>query len=615
MDIHLLPFPRRLSLTGGTSRFEKTFNLSQVDNKVAPFTIDCLKNYLKVFMDEDENSSFSISFSHNPDLSEQGYQLEITENKLSVSASHSLGFHYAVMTLIQLFEQFGNQLPMLTIDDYPDFPARGIMLDISRDKVPTMDTLFAMVDMFMGMKINQLQLYTEHTFAYQNHEVVWNDSSPMTAEEIRELDTYCQERFIELVPNQNSFGHMTRWLKHDDYKHLAEAPDGWTTPWQDFRPEPFSLSPVESGSLELMDELFDELLPNFSSKLFNVGCDETWDVGQGKSKALVEEKGSGRVYLDYLLEIYKKVKAHGKTIMFWGDIINQHPELVPEIPRDTIALEWWYEDVNQYMEKSKLFADSGIPFYVCPGTSSWTTLAGRTQNCIKNIQAAVEAGIEHGAIGMLNTDWGDLGHWQPLPVSYLGFAYGAGTSWCYETNRDMDLPKVLDLHIFRDKNNVMGQLAYDLGNAYLKPELTIFNGSLMFWMYHNDLKEMQDTPRYSMFAKSGKDLIHDWDSLSERLHETSEYIYGVIGDIENAEMQREDAELIQSEFVTVANMLLLAVDDAQRQIKDAQPSPEIETRLDSIENQLRSNWLARNREGGLDDSMAGLKMIRQRNSK
>ena len=54
------------------------------------------------------------------------------------------------------------------------------MLDISRDKVPTMPTLFALVDRLAEWKINQLQLYIEHTFAYRGHEEVWRNADPMT---------------------------------------------------------------------------------------------------------------------------------------------------------------------------------------------------------------------------------------------------------------------------------------------------------------------------------------------------------------------------------------------------------------------------------------------------
>ena len=109
---------------------------------------------------------------------------------------------------------------------YAKAPAIGYMLDISRDKVPTMASLRRMVDVLSALGYNQFQLYTEHTFAYKAHATVWADASPMTAGEIRELDAYCRDRGIELVPNQNSFGHLEKWFKHPEYRPLAEAPYG-----------------------------------------------------------------------------------------------------------------------------------------------------------------------------------------------------------------------------------------------------------------------------------------------------------------------------------------------------------------------------------------------------
>ena len=154
-------------------------------------------------------------------------------------------------------------------------PAIGYMLDISRDKVPTMASLRRMVDVLSALGYNQFQLYTEHTFAYRDHRSVWADASPMTAEEVRALDAYCRERGIELVPNQNSFGHLEKWFKHPEYRPLAEAPYGGVkTPWGSTRVVPRALCPTDPRSIAFVASLYDELLPNFSSKLFNVGCEE-----------------------------------------------------------------------------------------------------------------------------------------------------------------------------------------------------------------------------------------------------------------------------------------------------------------------------------------------------
>ena len=101
------------------------------------------------------------------------------------------------------------------------------MLDISRCKVPTMDTLRGLVRLLARLRYNQLQLYTEHTFAFRDHETVWREASPLTAKEVQEIDQLCIENGIELVPNFNSFGHFERWLRHEPYKHLAECPEGF----------------------------------------------------------------------------------------------------------------------------------------------------------------------------------------------------------------------------------------------------------------------------------------------------------------------------------------------------------------------------------------------------
>jgi hexosaminidase len=523
----------------------------------------------------------------------ESYRLLITDDGIELAGFDAAGIYYGVITLAQLIQISGRELPTLQIEDWPDFPARGVMLDISRDKVPTMDTLYRLIDMLASWKINQLQLYTEHTFAYQRHRVVWEHASPMTAEEILALDAYCRARHIDLVPNQNSFGHMNRWFEHAPYLDMAETETAFTAPWGSTLP-PFSLSPAVPATIPFLDELFSELLPNFTSTMFNVGADETFDLGIGRSKALVEQHGKGRVYLDFLLEIYELVKARDLTMQFWGDIINQYPDLVPEIPKDTIALEWGYEADHDFPGKTKLFAESGVPFYVCPGTSSWRTLAGRTDNCIGNIRNAVENGLKHGAIGVLNTDWGDEGHWQPLPMSRLGFAYGAALSWAYAPNVALDLPAVLDAFAFQDDARVMGRLAYDLGNAYQKPGILSPNSSVLFDVYHMT-----------------RDDLRGWSLSAEALHDTLDYIDHVMAALDRAEMAVPDADLIKREFANAAQMLRHG---AKRALFAREGSllraDDMAADLDAIETEYRDLWLARNRPGGLDDSVRRLEQAR-----
>ena len=139
---------------------------------------------------------------------------------------------------VQLLRQRPGWVPTFRIWDTPDFPIRGATMDVSRDKIPKMETLFGWVDRLAEWKINQVFLYTEHTFAYEGHETVWKDADPLTPSEIVELDAYCRDRFIELVPNQNSFGHFRRFMDHPEYRHLAEAPDGYALSRGRWSPHP-----------------------------------------------------------------------------------------------------------------------------------------------------------------------------------------------------------------------------------------------------------------------------------------------------------------------------------------------------------------------------------------
>ena len=266
----------------------------------------------------------------------EAYGLAVDERHAVVTAATDAGLAHGASTLAQLIdaaEKQGSDLavPGVEIEDQPVLVRRGAMLDVSRDRVPTMDTLFSLVELFAGWKLNQLQLYTEHTFAYAGHAEVWHDASPLTPDEIRALDAFCRERNIELVPNQNCFGHMHRWLKHDRYRPLAEVPEGVKHPFA-VVPEPFSLCPTDPRSLELVEDLLDQLLPCFTSDEVNVGLDETFDLGQGRSRDACAERGVGRVYLEFLREVHKRVEARGKRMQFWADVLLHHPELVAEVP-------------------------------------------------------------------------------------------------------------------------------------------------------------------------------------------------------------------------------------------------------------------------------------------
>jgi hexosaminidase len=409
----------------------------------------------------------------------QGYVLNIGRDGVQIEFHETAGLWAAAATLRQLIREYGRRLPCLEIRDWPDFPRRGVMLDISRGRVPRLETLIGLVDQLADFKINEFQLYTEHTFAYRNYAPVWRDWGALTGGEIERLDAHCRRLGIELVPNQNSFGHLRWWLEYPPLKKLAEVAAPWPDEGGAFLRYPSTLAPEHPGTLPFLRGLYDELLPHFRSDRFNVGCDETWDLGRGQSRQLCEKIGKGRVYLRFLKKIHRELAARKKRMMFWGDIILRHPKLVSELPRDVIALNWGYEAGHPFGHEAKTFAAAKVPFYVCPGTSTWMTMIGRHDNAFANLREAAKAGRRHGAEGFLIADWGDGGHPQPLAVSVLPYLFGAALAWCAATADEKLLTPVASRDVFQDPTGKTAQAALALGLAHRKfgffvPNLTPF---------------------------------------------------------------------------------------------------------------------------------------------
>src|ERR1700744_1556671 len=398
----------------------------------------------------------------------EGYSLKIDPRGITISFRESGGLRAASATLRQLLREYKHRLPCLQIRDWPDFPRRGVMLDISRGRVPKLETLLDLAERLSDLKINELQLYTEHTFAYKKYQSVWQSWGALTGDEIRQLDARCRELGIDLVPNQNSFGHLRCFLADPRLKKLGEIDRPYEAETKDFLRRPTTLAPNHPGTLPFLRSLYDEFLPNFSSRHFNIGADETWDLGQGQSKKLCAAKGKGRVYLDFIKKLHREVARRKKRMLLWGDIILKYPALIRELPRDVIALNWGYEENHPFARETAQFARAGIPFYVCPGTSTWMTLIGRHDNALINLHAAARAGKKSRALGYLNPDWGDGGHPQPLAVSWPMFAAGAALSWNSKALDESALLAVLSRDVFEDPTGKAASAAFNLGFAHLK---------------------------------------------------------------------------------------------------------------------------------------------------
>ena len=527
------------------------------------------------------------------------YHLNIEKNTIHISAKNTTALRYAKQTLSYLLNYAKTEqqsLPELQINDWANFEKRGYMLDISRNKVPTIESLYQLIDQLASWRINELQLYTEHTFAYRNHPIVWKDASALTASQIKDLDYYCLKRGIDLVPNQNSFGHMENWLKHDEYLELSECETNCKTIWGNKKRT--ALAPTNPKSFELMQELYAELLPNFTSKYANIGGDETLELGLGKSKALSEEIGKGTVYLNFLKKLNAEVNKNGKKTQFWGDIVLNHPELIKDIPTNMTALVWGYDATYPFDKNLAEFHKAGLDFYVCPGTSTWRSEIGRNHNAFINLKEAAIAGNKYEAKGYLITDWGDYGHFQPKSVSYPTLVLGANYAWNYSEKTSNNLEFLLTNYVFKDASGYTAKALLILGNAYTKADIPEGNSNA----YHLMIR------RYKWTMQGHYQTKHL--NTSGLLAARAEIEKGVEM-LQKAKPTAADGKISIKELKQASKLALFGIKLGMErlQAKDMatkniplRKRKELAKELTSIIDSHKTVWLTRNRAGGLQDS-------------
>ncbi|MDQ8203382.1 family 20 glycosylhydrolase [Pelagicoccus sp. SDUM812003] len=559
----LFPPPKKVQLLEGASAF--TQNRVRFPHAASPR----LKSAVARLGFQPASEGIELNIGSHPPV---GYTISANGDSIAIRASDEESAFRAFTTFRQLLRQRDERIPALLIEDSPDLETRGFMLDISRCKVPRKSSLFSLIDKLADLKYNQLQLYTEHTFAYRDHRLVWQDASPLTADEIQEIDSYCYDRYIELVPNQNTFGHMERWLRHKPYQSLAESPNGFLHPLSGWKEHGSTLKP-DQASLDFVASLLEELLPNFRSSKVNIGGDEPWELGQGASKTLVNTRGKHAVYLDHLLRIQKLVSKSGRQPQFWGDIVMEKPSLVSELPSGTTALLWGYEANHPFAEQCAIMQQAGLPYYVVPGTSTWNSIGGRLSTALLNIEAATDNALAHGATGLLLTEWGDNGHHQSDLLKIPSALYAAGRAWNkHATHRDhlSTAARLVfsDLTTERDFRDLM-----ELGRIPDHFSQPLHNASWLNKVLFASKKDFQ--------------AIRDSISLKE-----------VTACIDNL----NTINASHSSLAVSRELLLFAAHKAHSILNNQAPAAIPQELL----NRFEEDWLSRNRPGGLAESLTML---------
>ena len=554
-----------------------------------PMKTDCRD--LLAFFRQVRTGVPGIAAVSDPLLAKEEYVLRVDDQGVTLRFSCEEGLFRAVTSLRQIMLRGQGSLPHVEIRDKPVLAHRGYMLDISRGRKPRVDTLKGMIDFLAALKYNEFQLYMEgECFKYSAYPQDTADFDCLTDSDIRELDQYCRDRFIDLVPNQNSFGHMYTWLKKPQFRHLGLYEGDET---------PSTLNPLLPESFEFICNLYSSLLPNFSSGYVNIGLDEAYGLGKYQIEEYCREKGKDVVFMEWLNKLSTHIRDnYGKKVMFWADMIYNYPQSYHMVPKDAVALEWGYELIQSQRMTAHCIAyrNAGVRYYLCPSVNTHGALSGRMDVTTFNIRTCGELAQEYGAEGLLLTDWGDGGHpqswvWSMNPIALAGqYAWNPGAP---QDGESFKADFIRGAEDFVDECAFGGvklsRLLYRMANYYLlEPERVH-----VCTMCAKELNLPVSVTRYAHLfdiRDSGDDFYFD---------NVSDYVRRVMADIEKLSFD----DTLKREIRLTARLIETGSELCKIKLHPQSSVPQAHALADQIDALLpeyTALWLKRNYEKGVE---------------
>ncbi|MBQ2741475.1 MAG: family 20 glycosylhydrolase [Oscillospiraceae bacterium] len=551
----------------------------------------CKEISLLAFFNKIKEGNDDIKIEKKPLFGTEEYSITVDAGGITIGASCEVGIYRAVTSLLQLIKKSGDTLDFIYIEDKPELSRRGYMLDISRGRMPKVSEIKKLIDYLSGLKYNELQLYMEgECFKYNAFPEYTENFDCLTEDDIKELEAYCEERFIDLVPNQNSLGHLENWFKFDEFKHLCVM---------DGENQTNTINPFLPESFEFISKLYDSLLPNFKSEYVNIGLDEAYGLGKGETKEFCDKNGKDILFMQWLSRLNEEVgKKHGKKVMFWSDMIYKSEKLYEMIPKDSVILEWGYELIQSQLmtEHCIMFKNAGLNYYVCPSVNTHLSYTGRMDVTTFNIRTAAEIAVKHGGKGILLTDWGNAGHaqfavWSYVPIALCGqYGWNTGAEQDGETFKAdfiRNSEKYVDEEIFGGVP--VSRLLYRMGNYYLLEPERVHVGTMCGELFRLPLNES----RYAYFY----DIKECGDEFY--FNNVTEYVNKVLSDIKKLDFD----EQLKSEIILNSEMVILSSELCKIRMGYKFSNEKLDELIvlsDRLAKEFYELWIRRNFEKGVE---------------
>lgn len=371
----------------------------------------------------------------------EGYFLEVTENRLTIIGRTEVGAFYGIQTLRQLTDQNQDTVTVVgtKITDYPVIRYRAFTDDVSRGPIPTLEYMKLIVKTMSSFKLNMYSPYMElHVL-----EGIRGKEETISTKDYKELVQYAKKYHVEVVPSLQTFGHSTVFLSLKDYRHLGNLPANSS-----------QLDPTNPAVYKFLEEQIAKWAALTDSQFINISGDETWEIGQGNSGIQTQKIGAPQVYLDHIVKVMEIVKKNGKTPLFWGDMVLEHPELIAQLPSEAIILNWHYGDASSMPKRLETFQSRGKTQWAAPGIDNWLRIFPFYQSSNTNVAEFARIGAKHGIEGLFTTSWDDDGE-NLFGNNWYGLIFASEAAWRGGNTNTVGFNQRFDQAVFGEKLGIV----------------------------------------------------------------------------------------------------------------------------------------------------------------
>lgn len=411
MELYLIPQPQRCARLTGTAQIDREAPviLSQPAGDARLLraaqtifaNIRCVQGPYALY----SAGSFAAAC---PVRQPEGYLLTLRGAVVQISANDAAGLFYGIQTLRQYLAMPAH--PAVEITDWPELALRSDYLDM-RGIYPKFENLLRYIEEMAAYKLNTLVIEYEDKLPRARKDLC-HPTDALTPEQHRRLLEVARENFIDIIPLQQSFGHLEYVLKLPEYQHLREIPEA-----------PGEMCPLREGAYELAASLLEEtarLHPD--SRYLHLGCDEVWSLGQS-DECKASGKTRGRIAIEYINRLAEKVVSLGKIPIVWHDMMadvwrggemgeaGNYDDLAL-LNKNLVVAIWLYSPDRVNLVAPKLMEAlhaHGIRTIPCSAVRASDRCGmqnyPRIEQRLRNIDTWCELIANSRCDGMINTNW------------------------------------------------------------------------------------------------------------------------------------------------------------------------------------------------------------------